>query len=196
MAEEDKKEEQKEESKKEETPKEEVKESLDKPETGEKESSSAKASEDKETVADKAEPSTGSGQEKKDIKVSKSIQKIIDEIEKLKLMEVAELVSALEDKFGVSAAPVAVAAAGAVPAGGEAGEAEEKSSYDVELASSGENKIGVIKAIREVVPDLGLKEAKDLVDGAPKMIKESVKKEDAENMKAKIEEAGGKVNLK
>jgi len=149
---------------------------------------------EEKTVADKAESST---QGKKDVKTSKNIEKIIDEIEKLKLGEVAELVSALEDKFGVSAAmPMAVAAAPA--AGGEAAGAatEEKSAFNVELSASGENKISVIKAIREVMPELGLKEAKDLVDGAPKIVKENVKKEDAENMKKKIEEAGGKVNLK
>ena len=112
-------------------------------------------------------------------KSSKSVEKLVEEIEKLKLVEVAELVSALEEKFGVTAAmPVAVAAA---PAGGEAGEkAEEKTVFNVELTASGDNKIGVIKAVREVVPELGLKEAKDLVDGAPKMIKENVKKEHEE----------------
>ncbi len=125
---------------------------------------------------------------------NKSVSKLVEEIEKLKLVEVAELVSALEEKFGVTAAiPVAAAA----PAGGEAGEkAEEKTAFNVELTASGENKIGVIKAVREVVQELGLKEAKDLVDGAPKMIKENVKKADAEVMKKKIEEAGGKVTLK
>jgi len=145
-----------------------------------------------ETVADK--------KVKDEVKVSKNVEKIITEIEKLKLMEVAELVKALEEKFGVSAAaPVAVAAApGAAPAGEGAGEGggEEKSAYNVELTAAGENKIAVIKAIREVVPELGLKEAKDLVDSVPKVIKEGVKKEDAENMKKKIEEAGGKVTLK
>lgn len=133
--------------------------------------------------------------EKKEI--SKETQKLVDEIKKLKLTEVAELVSALEDEFGVSAAMpmmAAMPAGGAGDAGAAAG--EEKSAFNVELTAAGENKIGVIKAVREVVPELGLKEAKDLVDGAPKMIKENVKKEDAEAMKAKIEEAGGKVTLK
>lgn len=128
-------------------------------------------------------------------KSSKSVEKLVEEIEKLKLVEVAELVSALEEKFGVTAAMPMAAAAPA--SGGEAGEkAEEKTIFNVELTASGENKIGVIKAVREVVPELGLKEAKDLVDGAPKMIKENVKKADAETMKKKIEEAGGKVTLK
>ena len=132
--------------------------------------------------------------EKKEI--SKETQKLVDEIKKLKLTDVAELVSALEDEFGVSAA-MPMMAMGAAPAGGAAGEpAEEKTSFNVELTSSGENKISVIKAVREVLPELGLKEAKDLADGAPKVIKENVKKEDAEAMKKKIEEAGGKVTLK
>ena len=129
--------------------------------------------------------------------ISKEVGKLVDEIKKLKLTEVAELVSALEDEFGVSAAMPMMAMAGAPAAGGDAGAgAEEKTAFNVELTASGDNKIGVIKAVREVVPELGLKEAKDLVDGAPKMIKENVKKEDAEAMKAKIEEAGGKVTLK
>lgn len=129
--------------------------------------------------------------------VSKEVGKLVDEIKKLKLTEVAELVSALEDEFGVSAAmPMMAAGAPATGAAGGAEAAEEKSSYNVEITSSGENKIGVIKAVREVMPELGLKEAKDLVDGAPKVIKENVKKEDAEAMKAKIEEAGAKVTLK
>jgi len=127
---------------------------------------------------------------------NKGVEKLVDEIKKLKLTEVAELVSALEEEFGVSAAMPMMAMAGA-PAGAAAGEpVEEKTSFNVELTASGENKIGVIKAIREVMPELGLKEAKDLVDGAPKMVKENVKKEEAENMKKKLEEAGGKVSLK
>lgn len=129
--------------------------------------------------------------------VSKEVSKLVDEIKKLKLTEVAELVSALEDEFGVSAAMPMMAMAGAPAGGAAAGEpAEEKTSFNVELTASGENKIGVIKAIREVMPELGLKEAKDLVDGAPKMIKENVKKEEADAMKKKLEEAGGKVTLK
>jgi len=128
---------------------------------------------------------------------SKGVEKLVDEIKKLKLTEVAELVSALEEEFGVSAA-MPMMAMGAAPAGGAAaGEpVEEKTSFNVELTASGDNKIGVIKAVRELVQELGLKEAKDLVDGAPKMIKENVKKEEAENMKKKLEEAGGKVTLK
>ena len=118
---------------------------------------------------------------------------IIEAIEKMTVLELAELVKALEDKFGVSAAaPVAVAAA---PAAGAAAAAEEKTEFDVVLTSAGASKIGVIKVVREVT-GLGLKEAKDLVDGAPKAVKEKVSKADAEAMKKKLEEAGASVELK
>ena len=128
-----------------------------------------------------------------DIKLSKSAQGILDEVKKLPVLELADLVKAMEEEFGVSAAaPVAVAAAGA--GGGEAA-AEEKDSFDVELVSPGGQKIPVIKAVREIT-GLGLKEAKDLVDGAPKVIKEGVKTEDAEKMKAQLEEVGATVELK
>jgi large subunit ribosomal protein L7/L12 len=130
--------------------------------------------------------------EEKKVEVPAKFKSLVEEIEKLSVLDLAELVKVLEEKFGVSAAaPVAVAALAAAPA--EA--AEEKTTFDVELTASGDNKIGVIKAVREVT-DLGLKDAKDLVDGAPKMIKEGVAKADAEKMKKKIEEAGGKVTLK
>lgn len=119
---------------------------------------------------------------------------LIKKIEELSALELAELVKELEERFGVSAAaPVAAAAAPA--GGGEAGAEEEKSSFTVELADAGAQKINVIKAIREVV-EMGLKEAKDLVDSAPKVIKENVPKEEAEEAKKKLEEAGAKVNLK
>lgn len=132
-------------------------------------------------------------EEKKAVVVPDKFKTLVAEIEKMSVLDLAELVKILEEKFGVSAAaPVAVMAAGA-GAGAEA--AEEKSSYNVELTATGDNKIGVIKAVREVT-ELGLKEAKDLVDGAPKVIKEGVKKEEAENMKKKIEAAGGQVTLK
>jgi large subunit ribosomal protein L7/L12 len=108
-------------------------------------------------------------------------------------MEAAELSKLLEEKWGVSAAaPVAVAAAGAAPA---ADAAEEKDSFDVVLAASGDQKINVIKEVRAIT-GLGLKEAKDMVDGAPKTLKEGVKKEEAEEMKTKLEAAGAKVELK
>ena len=132
---------------------------------------------------------------KETVKVSASLQKIIDQVEKLTVLELAELVKALEDKFGVSAAaPVAVA--GAAPAAGEATEeAEEKSEYQVVLTDAGANKIGVIKALREVNQDLGLKEAKDLAEAAPKEVG-TFKKEEAEEAKKKLEAAGAQVELK
>ena len=127
-------------------------------------------------------------------KLSDNLQKIIDQVEKLSVLELADLVKALEDKFGVSAAaPAAVAAA---PAAVAAAPAEEKSQFDVILANSGANKIAVIKAVREIKPDLGLKEAKDLVDAAPKPVLEAAKKEDAEAAKKKLEEAGAQIELK
>lgn len=129
------------------------------------------------------------------IEVPAKFQKLVDEIEKMSVIDLAELVKVLEKKFGVSAAAPAMMMAGPV-AGAEAAPAEEKDSFDVELSDAGANKIAVIKAIREISPDLGLKEAKDLVDAAPKMVKEGVKKEEAEAVKAKLEEAGGKVTLK
>ena len=124
-----------------------------------------------------------------------SIEAILESIEKLTLLEAAELVKAMEEKFGVSAAaPVAVAAA-APAAGAAEGGAEEASEVTVVLASAGANKIPVLKIVREIT-GLGLKEAKDLVDGAPKPIKENVKKEEAAEMKKKLEEAGATVELK
>ncbi|MBU1164035.1 50S ribosomal protein L7/L12 [Patescibacteria group bacterium] len=135
-------------------------------------------------------PSTNSGQEK-DVVVPEKFKSIVSEIEKMSVVDLAELVGILEDKFGVSAAaPVAMAVASA-----DAPAAEEKTEFTVELTSTGDNKIGVIKAVREVT-ELGLKEAKDLADSAPAVIKEGVKKEEAENMKKKLEEAGGQVTLK
>ena len=119
---------------------------------------------------------------------------LVAEIEKMSVLDLSELVKVLEDKFGVSAAAPAMMMA-APAAGAAAPAAEEKSEFAVELADAGANKINVIKAVKELT-GLGLADAKALVDGAPKMIKEGVKKEDAEAMKKKIEEAGGKVNLK
>ena len=119
-------------------------------------------------------------------------EEIMQAIEEMTVLELSELVKAMEEKFGVSAAaPVAVAAA---PAAGAAA-AEEKTEFDVVLASAGDKKINVIKVVREIT-GLGLKEAKALVDGAPKAVKEGVSKEDAEALKAKLEEAGATVELK
>ncbi len=126
--------------------------------------------------------------------MSDKVLKMIEDVKALTVLELSELVKALEEEFGVSAAaPVAVAAAAAPAAGGAA--AEEKTEFDAILAEVGANKINVIKVVREIT-GLGLKEAKDLVDGAPKAIKEGVSKEDAEAIKAKLEEAGAKVEIK
>ena len=119
------------------------------------------------------------------------IEKLIEEIDALTVVELADLVKAIEEKYGVSAVAAAAPAAGAVA--GEA--AEEKSSFDVVLASAGDQKIKVIKVVRDAT-GLGLKEAKDLVDGAPKTIKEGVSKEEAEDLKAKFTEVGATVELK
>ena len=120
------------------------------------------------------------------------IESIIAEIKELKLLEVAELVKAMEEEFGVSAAaPVAMVAA----AGDAGAAAEEKTEFDVVLADAGAEKIKVIKVVREIT-GLGLKEAKEAVDGAPKTLKEGVSKEDAEKIKAQLEEVGAKVELK
>lgn len=131
-------------------------------------------------------------EEKKDLpKLSENAQKVIEMVEKMTVLELADLVKVMEDKFGVSAAaPVAVAA----PAAEAAPEEVEKSVFNIVLKDAGANKIGVIKVVREVT-ELGLKEAKDLVEAAPKVVKEGVKKEDAETIKAKFEEAGAKVEL-
>lgn len=128
--------------------------------------------------------------------VSTKVAKVIEEVQELSVLELSELVHALEDKFGVSAAaPVAVAAA-APAAAAAAAPAEEKTEFDVILTAAGANKIAVIKAVREINQTLGLKEAKDLVEAAPKAVLEGAKKEDAEAAKAKLTEAGATVELK
>jgi large subunit ribosomal protein L7/L12 len=125
-----------------------------------------------------------------------AIQEIIEHIDKLTVLELHELVKTLEEKFGVSAsAPVMMAAApGAAAAGAPA--AEAKTEFDVVLTAAGDKKINVIKVVREVVAGLGLKEAKDLVEGAPKAVKTGVTKEEAEAIKAKLEAEGAKVEIK
>ena len=120
------------------------------------------------------------------------IENLIAEIEKLTVLELADLVKAIEEKFGVSAAAAAVVAAPGAAAGSAA--AEEKSEFNVVLKDAGSNKIAVIKVVREAT-GLGLKEAKDLVDGAPKTLKENVAKEEAEKLKAALTEAGAEVEL-
>ena len=125
--------------------------------------------------------------------MSDKLQKIVDQISELSVLEVAELVKALEEKFGVTAAPVAVAGAVAAVA---AAPVEEKTEFNVVITDAGANKIGVIKAVREIKTDLGLVEAKNLVEKTPAVLIENAKKEDAEAAKKKLEEAGAKVELK
>jgi len=122
-----------------------------------------------------------------------SKDQVVDYLSNLPVIQIAELVKELEDKWGVSAAPVAVAGGAAPAAAAEA--AEEKDEFDVVLADAGAKKINVIKAVREIT-GLGLKEAKDIVEGAPKTLKEAVSKDDAAEMKKKLEEAGAKVEVK
>lgn len=131
--------------------------------------------------------------EEKTVEVPAKFKKIVEEIEKMSVMELNELVKVFEEKFGVSAQAVATAPAAGGASGGAG--AEEQSLFTVELTAAGEQKIAVIKAVKGLL-GLGLKEAKDAVDGAPSVLKEGVKKEEAENMKKKIEEAGGKITLK
>lgn len=127
-----------------------------------------------------------------DVEVPAKFKTIVSAIEEMSVMELSELVKVFEAKFGVSAAAVAVAGPAA---GGAAGADEGKSTMSVELTDAGANKIAVIKVVKEVL-GLGLKEAKDLVDGVPSMIKENMGKDDAEDLKKKLEEAGGKVTFK
>ncbi|MGD2167604.1 MAG: 50S ribosomal protein L7/L12 [Gammaproteobacteria bacterium] len=127
--------------------------------------------------------------------MSLSNEELIEALSNKPIMEVVELVKALEEKWGVSAAaPVAVAAAGAAP-GGDAAAAEEQTEFDVVMTSFGDNKVAVIKVVRTVT-GLGLKEAKDLVEGAPSTVKEGVAKDEAEEIKKQLEEAGAKVDVK
>jgi large subunit ribosomal protein L7/L12 len=124
-----------------------------------------------------------------------AVQEIVERIEKLTLLEAAELKKALEERFGVTAAAPVAVVAGAPAAGGAAAPAEEKTEFSVVLKSAGAQKINVIKIVRAAT-GLGLKEAKDLVDGAPKAVKEGVPKEDAEKLKKELEDAGAQVELK
>ena len=117
---------------------------------------------------------------------------LIQEIENMTVLELANLVKAIEERFGVSAAAISAPAAGAAPAGA----VEEQTEFNVELLEAGASKLNVIKAVREIVSGLGLKEAKDMVDGAPKVIKEGVTKDEAAKIKEKLEAAGAKVAIK
>lgn len=131
--------------------------------------------------------------EKKVVEVPEKFKTLVESVEKMSVIDLAELVKVLEEKFGVSAAAPAMMMAPGAGAGAAA--AEEKSTFDVELTSAGGNKISVIKIVREVT-GLGLKEAKDIVDAAPKTVKAGLSKADAEEMKKKIEETGATVTLK
>jgi large subunit ribosomal protein L7/L12 len=122
-------------------------------------------------------------------------EQVVDFLSQMPVIQMAELVKELETKWGVSAAPVAVAAVGGGAAGGAAAAVEEKTEFTVVLADGGANKINVIKAVREITA-LGLKEAKDLVEGAPKTVKEGIGKEEADDIKKKLEAAGAKVEVK
>ncbi len=126
--------------------------------------------------------------------MSEKVTNLIEEVKALTVLELSELVKALEEEFGVSAAAPAAVAVAAAPAG-DAPAAEEKTEFDVILKAPGANKINVIKIVKEVT-GLGLKEAKELVDGAPKAVKEGISKDDAEALKAKLTEAGAEVELK
>ena len=149
-------------------------------------------------MADEKKPDEAKDEKKeeetKEVEVPAKFKSLVEEIEKMSVLDLAELVKILEDKFGVSAA-APVAAVAAAGAGGEEEKEEEKDAFNVELTDAGGTKIAVIKVVREVT-ELGLKEAKDLVDNAPKVVKENVKKEEAEEIKKKVEEAGGKAELK
>jgi len=128
-----------------------------------------------------------------EVKLNEKLEKIAKEIEGLTVVEMADLAKYLEEKFGVSAMPVAAApVAGAAPAG----EKEEKTTFTVVLSNAGANKLAVIKAVREILPNLGLMDAKKLVESAPKDLLNDVKKDQAEEAKKKVEAAGGKVELK
>lgn len=133
-------------------------------------------------------------EEKREKKVPAKFNDLVKQIEELSVLDLAELVKVLEEKFGVSAMPIA-AAPTVKEASDEGEKTAEKSIFDIELKGVGEQKIAVIKAVKDIT-DLGLKEAKDLVDGAPKVIKQGVKKEEAEEMKKKLEEAGASIELK
>jgi len=122
------------------------------------------------------------------------LTKIVEELSNLTVLEAAELSKMLEEKWGVSAAAAVAVAAG--PAASGAASAEEKTEFDVELTEAGANKINVIKEVRAIVPELGLKEAKELVEGAPKVVKAGVSKEDADKFKKQLEAAGAKVTIK
>ncbi len=168
----------------------ETKEVVEETTTEETAAPEAAAEETKEEAAPAAEESNDSGVDES-VEVPKEFQALVDQVEKMTVLELHELVKVLEKRFGVSASAVAVAGPAA---GGDAG-GDEQSEFTVVLEEAGAQKIAVIKAVKEACA-LGLKEAKDMVDGAPADVKAGLKKEDAEELKAKLEEAGAKVSLK
>ena len=170
-------------------------ENTDAPVVSEESIAEAPQAESAKEAAEVLETAEAPKEEKKASKeVSKDLEGIIEKIEKLSVLELADLVHALEDRFGVTAAaPMAMAAGPA--AAGSAEPAEEKTSFNVVLTNAGANKIGAIKAVRELVPTLGLKEAKDLVESAPKPVLEGVNKATADEAKAKLTAAGATVEL-
>ena len=156
-----------------------------------KEETKNEASKEEVKVSEETKEEKGSAE----VEVPAKFKTLVEQIEQMSILDLSELVKILEEKFGVSASAPMMAVAG-VAAGAEGGEAaEEKTEFDVEITATGDNKIGVIKAVRALT-EMGLKDAKDLVEAAPKVVKEGVKKEEAEEMKAKLEEAGAKVTLK
>ncbi len=171
--------------------------------TKEKEAASAVSQSDTDEEKVKKESADASAEvvtdkEKKEVKIPDKFKDLVKQIEELSVLELSELVKVLEEKFGVSAtAPMAVAVSGTSQnmSGGETEAGEEKSEFDVELKSIGDSKINVIKIVREITGK-GLKEAKDLVEAAPKVIKEKASKKEAEELKKKLEEAGATVELK
>lgn len=160
-------------------------------ETTEAAAPEVKAEEAAPAAEEKKEEAAAPAAEEEEVEVPEQFKKLVEQVETMTVLELHTLVKVLEKRFGVSAAAVAVA--GPAAAGAEA--EEEQSSFTVELTDGGAQKIAVIKAVKEIL-GLGLKEAKDMVDGAPSPLKENVAKEEAEAIKAKIEEAGGKVTLK
>lgn len=156
----------------------------------EKKTKAEEKPEEKETNSEKPEVSEGSVDDT--VEIPEKFQSLVEQVEKMSVLELNELVKVLEKRFGVQAG--AVALAGDV-AGGNQETAEEQSTFTVELSAAGEQKIGVIKVVKEVLA-LGLKDAKDLVDGAPVVLKEGMPKEEAEDLKKRIEEVGGQIVLK
>ncbi|MBD3238792.1 MAG: 50S ribosomal protein L7/L12 [Candidatus Moranbacteria bacterium] len=146
--------------------------------------------------SDKQDASQDSKQQEQAVEVPKKFKELVEQIEKMSVLELSELVKVLEDKFQVSAqAPIAMAAPGQAQAGSEQSEAQEKTDFNIEITSAGDSKIQVIKAVKDIM-GVGLKEAKDLVDAAPKVIKENVAKAEADEIKQKLEQAGAGVELK